>query len=99
MSVIRSFKDLDVYQRAYRVSLDIHRATLRFSKNRAICLGRSNATREQVDLRQSGGGICKAAGLVAGVPAISGHVGRFQRRNAGLARLWARPRLSRRKPS
>ncbi len=32
MSVIRSFKDLDVYQRAYRVSLDIHRATLGFPK-------------------------------------------------------------------
>ena len=29
---IRSFEDLDVFQRAYRVSLDIHRASLEFPK-------------------------------------------------------------------
>jgi len=29
---IRSFEDLEVFQRAYRVSLDIHRASLEFPK-------------------------------------------------------------------
>ena len=32
MSSVRSFRDLEVYQRAYRISLDIHRATLEFPK-------------------------------------------------------------------
>jgi four helix bundle protein len=30
--VIRSFEDLEVFQRAYRISLDIHRASLNFPK-------------------------------------------------------------------
>jgi four helix bundle protein len=30
--VIRSFEDLEVFQRAYRISLDIHRASLDFPK-------------------------------------------------------------------
>jgi four helix bundle protein len=32
MSDVRSFRDLEVYQLAYRVSLDVHRATLGFPK-------------------------------------------------------------------
>ena len=32
MSPVRSFRDLDVYQRAYRVSLDVHKVTLGFPK-------------------------------------------------------------------
>ena len=32
MSVVRSFHDLDVYQKAYQLSLDIHKATLGFPK-------------------------------------------------------------------
>jgi four helix bundle protein len=31
-SVVSSFEDLDVFQRAYRVSLDLHQSTLRFPK-------------------------------------------------------------------
>ncbi len=30
MSSVRSFRDLDVYQRAYRISLDVHKATVEF---------------------------------------------------------------------
>lgn len=30
MAAVRSFRDLEVYQRAYRLSLDIHKATLGF---------------------------------------------------------------------
>ena len=29
---VRSFEDLEVFRRAYRVSLDVHRASLRFPK-------------------------------------------------------------------
>ncbi|MEQ1611285.1 MAG: four helix bundle protein [Hyphomicrobiaceae bacterium] len=32
MSDVRSFRDLEVYQLAYRISLDVHRATLGFPK-------------------------------------------------------------------
>ena len=32
MSKLSSFEDLEVFQRAYRVSLDLHKATLRFPK-------------------------------------------------------------------
>ena len=32
MSAVRSFRDLEVYQKAYRLSLDVHKATLGFPK-------------------------------------------------------------------
>ena len=32
MSKLSSFEDLEVFQRAYRISLDLHKATLRFPK-------------------------------------------------------------------
>ena len=32
MNIIKSFEDLDVYKKAYRLSLDIHSATLAFPK-------------------------------------------------------------------
>ena len=38
MTTVRSFRDLDVYQRAYRLSLDIHRATLEFPKMEQFAL-------------------------------------------------------------
>ncbi len=31
-NIVRSFEDLDVYQRAYRLSLEIHKASLQFPK-------------------------------------------------------------------
>ena len=31
-AIARSFEDLEVFQRAYRISLDLHKATLRFPK-------------------------------------------------------------------
>jgi hypothetical protein len=45
VSVVRSFHDLDVYQKAYQLSLDIHKATLGFPKPRAVCTNRSNASK------------------------------------------------------
>ena len=32
MSTVRSFRDLEVYQRAYSLSLDVHKATLDFPR-------------------------------------------------------------------
>jgi len=29
-SIVRSFEDLDVYQRAYKLSIDLHKASLKF---------------------------------------------------------------------
>ena len=39
MTAVRSFRDLDVYQRAYRLSLDVHKATLGFPKMEQYALG------------------------------------------------------------
>ena len=39
MGEVRSFRDLDVYRRAYRLSLDIHKATLGFPKVEQYALG------------------------------------------------------------
>ena len=39
MSEVRSFRDLDVYRRAYRLSLDVHKATLGFPKVEQYALG------------------------------------------------------------
>ncbi|WP_280739554.1 four helix bundle protein [Mesorhizobium opportunistum] len=51
-------KDLEVYKRAYAVSLEIHKATLAFPKIEQYALAdqlrRSIAPFEQGDLRQSG---------------------------------------------
>jgi four helix bundle protein len=35
---VRSFEDLDVFQRAYAVSLDVHRATLKFPREEQYAL-------------------------------------------------------------
>ena len=59
MSVVRSFHDLDVYQKAYQLSLDIHKSDARLSKARAIRTSRSDATRKQVDLRKLAEGFAK----------------------------------------
>ncbi len=32
MNAVRSFRDLEVYQRAYRLSLDVHKATLGYPR-------------------------------------------------------------------
>jgi four helix bundle protein len=39
MTEVRSFRDLDVYRRAYRLSLDVHKATLGFPKVEQYALG------------------------------------------------------------
>ena len=36
---VRSFEDLDVFKRAYRISLDVHRASLRFPQIEQRALG------------------------------------------------------------
>ena len=37
--VVKTFKDLEVYRRAYALSLDVHRATLAFPKAEQYALG------------------------------------------------------------
>ena len=39
MSVVRSFRDLEVYQKAYRLSLEVHKMTLGFPKMEQYALG------------------------------------------------------------
>jgi four helix bundle protein len=39
MGAVRSFEDLEVFKRAYRVSLDVHRASLRFPQVEQKALG------------------------------------------------------------
>ena len=39
MSAVRGFEDLDVFKRAYRVSLDVHKASLRFPQIEQRALG------------------------------------------------------------
>jgi hypothetical protein len=36
---VRSFEDLDVFKRAYRISLDVHKASLRFPQIEQRALG------------------------------------------------------------
>ena len=48
---IRSFADLAVYQKAYRISLDVHRETLRFPKHEQF-----NGLADQ--MRRASKGIC-----------------------------------------
>jgi four helix bundle protein len=38
-SVVRSFEDLEVYQRAYRLALELHRITLKFPQIEQYALG------------------------------------------------------------
>ncbi len=37
--IVRSFEDLEVFQRAYRLSLEVHRASLTFPKIEQLALG------------------------------------------------------------
>ena len=39
MGAVRSFEDLDVFKRAYRISLEVHKATLRFPQIEQRALG------------------------------------------------------------
>ncbi len=38
-NIVRSFEDLEVFQRAYRLSLEVHRASLTFPKIEQLALG------------------------------------------------------------
>ena len=49
---IFTFEDLEVFQRAYRISLEVHRASLKFPEVERHVLADQNPPREQIDLRE-----------------------------------------------
>jgi hypothetical protein len=49
---ISSFEDLEVFQRAYEASLEIHKESLRFPKFEQYALGGSDSPGVKVDLRK-----------------------------------------------
>ena len=63
-------EDLEVFRRPYRLSLEVHRASLDFPADRAAGAGRPSAAGLQIDLRQSGrrvlvGNACRGRSLAA----------------------------------
>ena len=48
----RRFEDLEVFRRAYRLSLEVHRASLEFPRIEQLALGRSGPPGVEIDLRQ-----------------------------------------------
>src|SRR5262249_38297613 len=91
---IKSFEDLDVFQRAYALSLAVHRASLAFPRVERFGLA------EQV--RRASKSICanlgvrEAARLKRGVQKVSADGDRIQRRDASVHPLLQRPRIHRR---
>ena len=92
---VEAFEDLDVFRRAYRLSLDVHRKSLEFSVARAARLGRSAEAGLEVDLRQHCRGVQPAGAIGGGVQAVLGHGDGIGRRDAGLAALLPGPGLCR----
>ena len=96
MNAVRSFEQLEVFQRAYRISLDIHRVSLKFPREEQRGLG------EQV--RRASKSIC--ANVAEGFGKQSQSVAEFRRflriamGSADEMRVWlallSRPRLHRR---
>jgi hypothetical protein len=88
-----SFERLEVFKRAYRISLQIHRASLNFPDNEPTCLGGSNPSGQQIHLRQLGGGIWKAIALEGGVPTLYRNGIGFRRRDANVGPVLFGPRI------
>ena len=70
----RGFEDLEVFRRAYRVSLEVHRASLEFPaiEQRALAdqIRRPDPAGVQIDLRQSGRRFRPATCLETGVSPV-----------------------------
>ena len=65
----RGFEDLEVFRRAYRVSLEVHRASLEFPAIEQRALADQMAG-VQIDLRQSGRRFRPATCLETGVSPV-----------------------------
>jgi hypothetical protein len=95
MERLRGFEDLEVFQRAYRISLEVHRKSLEFPaiEQRALA----------GQIRRASKSICAnlvervwPAGLVEiGVPSLLDDGDGFGRRDAGMDALLPRSRLHR----
>ena len=80
-------EDLEVFQRAYRVSLEVHRASLDFPRIEQFALDDQVRRAFEVDLRQPGGGVWPPASVQTGVPPVCGNGDRFCGRDAGMGAL------------
>ena len=72
-----SFEDLEVFQRAYRVSLEIHKASLGFPKIEQYAMADQGSPRVEIDLREYRRRFCQAAPLCGRVPSLSSDGDRF----------------------
>ena len=61
-TIVRSFEDLEVYQRAYRLALELHKLSLSFPKIEQFALA-DQVRRAQRNLRQHRRGLCASAQL------------------------------------
>jgi 23S rRNA-intervening sequence protein len=84
---VKSFEDLEVFRRAYRLSLEVHKLTLGFPSIEQQGLADQSAASFEIDLRQSGGGVCQAASIGGGVQTVSGDGNCIRRRDAGVDSL------------
>ena len=91
---VEAFEDLDVFRRAYRLSLDVHRKSLEFPplEQRALA---DQLRRASKSMRQHCRGVQPAGAIGGGVQAVLGHGDGIGRRDAGLAALLPGPGLCR----
>ena len=94
---VRSFEDLEVFQKAYRMALEVHRASLNFPRIEQRVLGDQNSPGLEIDLREYCGRFWQAAQFESRVQTGLADCGRIGRRDARLDallpnddRLWAR---------
>ena len=83
----RRVEDLEVFRRAYRLSLEVHRASLEFPRIEQFGAGGSDPPGVEIDLRQPGRGVWPAGLVEAGVPPLSDDGDGFGRRDAGMDAL------------
>ena len=60
---VKSFEDLEVFQRAYRLSLEVHKLTLSFPSIEQQGLADQLRRASKSILSQPGGGVCQAAAI------------------------------------
>jgi hypothetical protein len=88
--LVRVFEDLEVFKRAYRMSLEVHKATLHFPKIEQYALGDQIPTSFKVDLREHRRRFWQATPEPGGVQTLLDDGVGLGRRNANLAALRAR---------
>jgi hypothetical protein len=82
-SEVSTFEDLEVFQRAYRVSLDVHKTSLQFPK-----VEQFGGLADQ--MRRASKSIWQAKTVKCRVQALSADGDWFGRRNAGMAEVLRR---------